>query len=129
MHGRFPHAGDMECRGAEFNRALRWVEVPANRQTVLPPDAEQAYPEGQSAKALSTGLFMTTFDRRDEAFGSMFAHDEETAFMAAARGAESLAAWIGSQKALAGLAAGGDAAVRERIPALSAEAPTSVMTA
>ena len=71
---------------------------------------------------------MTTFDRRDEAFESMSAHDEETPFTAAVRGAEWLAAWIGSLKGLAGLAAGGDAAVRERKAALSAEAPTSVMT-
>lgn len=36
---------------------------------------------------------MTTFDRREEAFESLFAHDEELRFKAAARRAKLLGAW------------------------------------
>ena len=38
---------------------------------------------------------MTTFDRREEAFEAMFAHDEEMHFKASVRRAQQLAGWAG----------------------------------
>jgi hypothetical protein len=43
---------------------------------------------------------MTTFDRREDAFEAMFAHDEDINFRAAARQAKMLAGWVGDLQQL-----------------------------
>ncbi len=45
---------------------------------------------------------MTTFDRREEAFENMFAHDEAMHFQAEAHRTKLLAAWVAEAKGLTG---------------------------
>ena len=80
---------------------------------------------------------MTTFDRREEGFESMFAHDEEMHFLAEAHRTKMLGAWVAESKGLTGadaqayaanlvaysVATGGDQALFDRV---RADLPASV---
>lgn len=73
--------------------------------TALPPCRRHRHIASPSRGELFESLSMTTFDRREEAFENLFAHDEEMRFKAEAHRAKLLGAWAASLMGKSGDAA------------------------
>jgi hypothetical protein len=78
------------------NSSSRWIESPVEAPAVV----EQTHVRDYIGEDLLRGMTMTTFDDRENAFESKFAHDEEMAFRVTARRNKLTGIWAADRMGL-----------------------------